>query len=230
VIRCDVMRRFDVIRAGIVCHEIVADEMKRLQNLRIGNKIPDTLILVEHPEVVTIGPRARNDGVSVPEYYATTPIDRGGGITWHGPGQLVAYPIFHWSLEGESNVAKVISLLEDWIINSLRPLGIKTQRDERMQGVWHAGQKISSVGLQFMKWVSRHGFTINYNTPLGRVEGLAGCGLDKGTTTSLTALGKEGLTRDVLEAMLLSMAPNSINRGVGEWGVSKALHLDSSKR
>jgi lipoate-protein ligase B len=210
------MRKFDVIRAGIISHEIVAEEMKRLQNLRIDNKIPDTLILVEHPEVVTIGPRARNDGVLVPEEYATSSIDRGGGITWHGPGQLVAYPIFHWNLEGESNVANIINLLEDWIINSLHPLGIETQRDERMQGVWHSGQKISSVGLQFLKWVSRHGFTINYNTPPGRVEDLAGCGLEKGTTTSLSALGKGELTRDVLEAMLLCMAPISINRVLDE--------------
>jgi len=210
------MRKFDVIRAGIISHEIVAEEMKRLQNLRINNKIPDTLILVEHPEVVTIGPRARNDGVLVPEVYATSSIDRGGGITWHGPGQLVAYPIFLWNLEGESNVANIINLLEDWIINSLRPLGIETQRDGRMQGVWHSGQKISSVGLQFLKWVSRHGFTINYNTPPGRVEDLAGCGLEKGTTTSLSALGKGNLTRDVLEAMLLCMAPISINRILGE--------------
>ncbi|HJL58737.1 MAG TPA: hypothetical protein QF621_00150, partial [Candidatus Thalassarchaeaceae archaeon] len=92
------MRRFDVIRAGIVSHEIISEEMKKLQKLRIENKIPDTLIMVEHPEVVTIGPRARNDGVTVPDDYASSSIDRGGGITWHGPGQLVIYPIFHWNL------------------------------------------------------------------------------------------------------------------------------------
>ncbi len=215
-IRCDVMRRFDVIRAGIVSHEIVAEKMKELQKNRIENKIHDTLILVEHPEVVTIGPRAKNEGLTVPDNYDSTPIDRGGGLTWHGSGQLVAYPIFHWNLEDESNVSKIINLLEEWVINSLRPLGIEAHRDERMQGVWHSGKKISSIGLQFLKWVSRHGFTINYNTPYGRVEGLAGCGLEIGTTTSLNALGKEGLTRNILESMLICMAPFSIDRQIGE--------------
>ena len=111
-IRCDVMRRFDVIRAGIVSHEIVAEKMKELQKNRIENKIHYPLILVEHPEVVTIGPRAKNEGLTVPDNYDSVPIDRGGGLTWHVRGQLVAYPIFHWNLEDESNVSKIINLLK----------------------------------------------------------------------------------------------------------------------
>jgi lipoate-protein ligase B len=206
------MRQFDVILAGILEHEIVAEEMKRLQKLRIDEAILDTLILVEHPEVVTIGPKARKDGVKVPENFATFPIDRGGGITWHGPGQLVAYPIFLWDLEGERNVAAIINLLEEWIINTLRPLGIQGSRDERMLGIWHNSKKISSVGLNFLKWVSRHGLTINYDTPLGRVESLDGYGLPAGTTTSLSALGEQNLTREIMEALLLGSAPLSINR------------------
>lgn len=206
------MRQFNVIMAGVVDHEIVASEMKRLQKLRINNEIPDTLILVEHPEVVTIGPKAKKDGVDVPKQFATSPIDRGGGVTWHGPGQIVAYPIFLWDLDGEKNVASIIQLLEEWIINALRPLGIIGERDKRMQGIWKGGHKFSSVGLNFLKWVSRHGLTINYNTPDGRVEGLAGCGLPTGTTTSLSALGEQGLTREILEAMLISSAQTSLNR------------------
>ena len=215
-IRCDQMREFVVLRAGIVEHQLVSEEMKRLQKMRIENTITDTLILVEHPEIVTVGPRAVNDGIIVPEKYDTTPIDRGGGITWHGPGQLVAYPIFHWNLENEGNVSRIITMLEQWIINSLRPLGIHASRDQRMQGAWYSGQKISSVGLQFLKWVSRHGFTINYNTPFGRVEELSGCGLEKGTTTSLNTIGEDVLTREVIESMVISAAPKSINRIVSE--------------
>jgi lipoate-protein ligase B len=211
------MRQFNVILAGVVEHEIIATEMKRLQQLRIKDEIPDTLIMVEHPEVVTIGPKARKDGVEVPQQFETSPIDRGGGITWHGPGQIVAYPIFLWDLDGEKNVAAIIHLLEDWIINTLRPLGILGDRDERMQGIWKDGYKFSSVGLNFLKWVSRHGLTINYNTPDGRVEGLSGCGLPTGTTTSLNALGEEGLTRELLEAMLISTAQTSLNRTVAKF-------------
>ena len=211
------MREFNIIVAGVVEHEVVAEEMKRLQKLRINNEIPDTLIMVEHPEVVTIGPKARKDGVEIPQQFETSPIDRGGGITWHGPGQIVAYPIFLWDLDGEKNVAAIIKLLEDWIINTLRPLGVVGVRDARMQGVWKDGSKFSSVGLNFLKWVSRHGLTINYNTPDGRVEGLAGCGLPTGTTTSLNALGERGLTREIIEAMLMATAQTSFNRTVAKF-------------
>ena len=201
-----------MLRARVLAHEVVTKEMRRLQELRMTGDIPDTLILVEHPEVVTIGPKAKRDSVVVPSDYATTPIDRGGGITWHGPGQLTAYPIFHWNLEGEQSVKEVTNLLEEWIIETLKPLRIQGVRDGRMQGVWLRGHKFSSVGLQFLKWVSRHGFTINYDTPLGRVEALEGCGLESGTTTSLSALGEEGLTRERVEALLLGAAPRSVNR------------------
>jgi lipoate-protein ligase B len=210
------MRNFTVLRAGVLEHELVAEEMRRLQALRISDSIPDTLILVEHPEVVTIGPKAKRDGVVVPSDFATTPIDRGGGITWHGPGQLTVYPIFHWNLEGEGNVKAVTNLLEGWVINALKSMRINGERDPRMQGVWLNGHKFSSIGLQFLKWVSRHGFTINYDTPPGRVESLDGCGLEPGTTTSLAALGEEGLTREKLEALLLGTAPVSLARTPSE--------------
>ncbi len=210
------MREFTVLRLGIVGHEAVATEMVRLQQARLEEEIPDTLILVEHPEIVTVGPKGRRDGVVVPESYVTAPIDRGGGLTWHGPGQLVGYPIFRWDLDGEANVASVTSLLESWIIAALSLLGVDSGRDPRMQGVWVAEHKVASIGLAFLKWVSRHGFTINYDTPAGRVESLAACGMEEGTTTSLAALGRDGLTRVALEEALLSTAAEVLHRSVGE--------------
>ena len=210
------MREFTVLRLGIVGHEAVATEMVRLQQARLAEEIPDTLILVEHPEIVTVGPKGRRDGVVVPESYVTAPIDRGGGLTWHGPGQLVGYPIFRWNLDGEANVASVTSLLESWIIAALSLLGVDSGRDPRMQGVWVAEHKVASIGLAFLKWVSRHGFTINYDTPAGRVESLAACGMEEGTTTSLAALGRDGLTRVALEEALLSTAAEVLHRSVGE--------------
>ena len=210
------MREFTVLRLGVIEHEQVAAEMLRMQQARLDEDIPDTLILVEHPEIVTVGPKARRDGVVVPESYATSPIDRGGGLTWHGPGQLVGYPIFHWNLNGEGNVASVTSRLEEWIIRALGELGVVGDRDARMQGVWVEDHKVASIGLAFLKWVSRHGFTINYDTPAGRVETLAACGMQPGTTTSLSALGRDGLTRVSLEEALLSTAAEVLHRSVGE--------------
>ena len=185
--------------------------MRELQQLRMQSEIPDTLLFCSHPEIVTIGPGARRDGVVVPSDYQTTDVDRGGGITWHGPGQLVIYPIFKWDLEEEANVKLITSKLEQWAISALAVLGIDAGTDERMQGVWVKGAKVGSVGLAFMRWVSRHGFTINYATPKGRVETLDGCGLSAGTTTSLDRLGFEISNNELVES-LLSVMPENLNR------------------
>jgi lipoate-protein ligase B len=166
---------------------------------------------LEHPEIVTIGPRARNDGIAPPSDYQSHPVDRGGGLTWHGPGQLVVYPIIHWNKDDEKSVADIISKIESWVIASLEDLGIKGYRDERMQGVWVDGKKICSIGLSFLRWVSRHGFTINYDTPIGRVENLAGCGLQESTTTSLRELNYK-LNRKNLQDSLIATIPEVLNR------------------
>ena len=182
------VREVEVRVLGQVDYAEAQQLMLELQSQRLSEDSPDTLLFCSHPEIVTVGPGARRDDVVVPTDYLTTDVDRGGGITWHGPGQLVVYPIFKWDLEGESNVKKITSKLEQWAIAALHRLDIEATTDERMQGVWVEGSKIGSVGLAFMRWVSRHGFTINYATPKGRVEILDGCGLSAGTTTSLDRL------------------------------------------
>jgi lipoate-protein ligase B len=195
-------------------HDIVDQEMRRLQKMRIKGEIGDTVLFVTHPEIVTIGPRARKEGVEIPSSYASAPVDRGGSITWHGEGQIICYPIIEWKKAGEENVAVVIRKLEEWIISALESLGINGRRDERMQGVWVGDNKVASIGLSFLHWTSRHGFTINYDTPLGRVEELSGCGLGQAITTSLSALGYE-IGENDLHAALFS-STSSIDRDTSE--------------
>ncbi len=195
------MRNVYLKTVGVISHSDADELMRNMQSKRINDEIEDTILVCEHEEVVTVGPRARNDGIIPPEGYVTSPVDRGGGLTWHGPGQLVVYPIIKWDLEGESNVKAVISILEEWVITSLGQLGIEGRRDERMQGVWVGNNKICSIGLSFLRWTSRHGLTINYNTPPGRVEMVSGCGLDEDTTTSLKALWHEVSKQMVLDSL-----------------------------
>tara|TARA_B100001564_G_scaffold79427_1_gene63742 strand:- start:1663 stop:2280 length:618 start_codon:yes stop_codon:yes gene_type:complete len=190
---------------GVTQYEEAFLLMKELQQKRIDDKISDTLIFLQHPEVVTVGPRARNDGVMPPSDYPSFPVDRGGGLTWHGPGQLVAYPIFKWNKDNEKSVAQIISKLENWIIEALKSLQIESNTDDRMQGVWVKGKKISSIGLSFLRWTSRHGFTINYDTPESRVEGLAGCGLDTDTTTCLSRMGHKVSIEQLKEKLIQTM-------------------------
>ena len=196
----------DIQELGIVPYGDSLNMMKSLQSQRINDEIPDTLLILEHHEVVTVGPRARNDGIRPPEDYPTEAVDRGGGLTWHGPGQIVCYPIFKWGLrDQEASVAEIITKIEQWVINALSTLNIHGVRDHRMQGVWVDGHKVCSIGLSFLRWVSRHGFTINIDTPPGRVEGVAGCGLTTDTTTSLANLGYNVELQAIKQALLETM-------------------------
>ena len=196
------MRKFVINHLGKISHQDADELMRIMQAKRIEDEIIDTLLICEHDEVVTVGPRARNDGILPPEGYETRFVDRGGGLTWHGPGQIVIYPIFKWDLVGESNVKAVISILEQWVINSLKEHGIEATRDERMQGVWVGKNKICSIGLSFLRWTSRHGLTINYDTPPGRVEMVSGCGLGQDTTTSLSAIGFKLSKDEIIHSLM----------------------------
>ena len=184
-----------MVEIGLIDHSDCESIMKEMQQKRIEDKIGDKLLICEHPEIVTVGPRAKNDGIVPPAGYDISFVDRGGGLTWHGPGQIVIYPIIKWDLENESNVKSVIEKLESWVIATFDSIGLKGYRDDRMQGVWVDEHKVCSIGLSFLRWTSRHGLTINYDTPSGRVEMVSGCGLGVDTTTSLSALGYK-VTRD----------------------------------
>ncbi len=204
------MRIIESQDLGVIEHENADSLMKEYQQMRINDKIPDTLLICEHPEIVTIGPRAKNDGIRPPVDYHSTYVDRGGGLTWHGPGQIVVYPIFKWNLEGESNVKSIINMIEEWVIQSLNSMGVESRRDDRMQGVWIGDNKICSIGLSFLRWTSRHGFTINYDTPDGRVEMVSGCGLGADTTTSLSKLGFDLTKEQIIQSLFSNI--NIVNR------------------
>jgi len=211
------LKKIQVLRAGIAEHSHISEIMIKMQQKRINDEIIDSIILVEHPEVVTIGPKANREGVIVSDDYKQTVVDRGGGITWHGPGQLVAYPIVKWEND-EQSVRKIINKIEDLIIKTLNDLNIDGYRDPAMMGVWVDGKKICSIGLAFLHWVSRHGLALNYATPGNRIENLACCGLDIGTTTSLEKLGYttnndgEKITKKLLEDTLISNIEEILNR------------------
>ncbi|MED5485350.1 MAG: lipoyl(octanoyl) transferase LipB [Candidatus Thermoplasmatota archaeon] len=206
------MRNVELIQFSCEDHEKVDLIMKEMQKMRINDEINDTLIFVEHPEIVTIGPKAKKENILPPKDYPRKFVDRGGGLTWHGPGQLVVYPIIKWDLDDEVNTKVIISKLEEWIIKSFSELGIIGVRDERMRGVWVNGKKVASIGLSFLKWVSRHGLSINYDTPKKRVESLEGCGLEAGITSSLAA-NNHITNRNKIEKALINNL-NSLGRKI----------------
>jgi|TARA_B110000914_G_scaffold166967_1_gene147522 lipoate-protein ligase B len=188
-----------------------------MQQKRIDDEIIDSIILVEHPEIVTIGPKAIRNGAIVSDEYNQSIVDRGGGITWHGPGQLVVYPIIKWTPE-EQSIRGIINKIEQLVIKTLEDLGINGYRDPAMMGVWVDQKKICSIGLAFLHWVSRHGLALNYATPGKRIENLACCGMELGVTTSLDKLGYntdtngEKITRELLEKKIISNIESVLGR------------------
>lgn len=191
--------------------------MRVMQQKRIDDEIIDSIILVEHPEIVTIGPKAIRNGAIVSDEYNQSIVDRGGGITWHGPGQLVVYPIIKWTPE-EQSIRGIINKIEQLVIKTLEDLGINGYRDPAMMGVWVDQKKICSIGLAFLHWVSRHGLALNYATPGKRIENLACCGMELGVTTSLDKLGYNTdingvkITRELLEKKIISNIESVLGR------------------
>lgn len=210
------MREIEILRCGVVDYSTMSETMKEMQKMRIDGEIGDTLLFVQHPEIVTVGPKAIRDNVRV-DGYPTAQTDRGGGITWHGPGQLIVYPIVKWEV-AEQSVRGIIERLENWSIAALAECGISAYKDSAMQGSWVDGHKICSIGLSFLHWVSRHGMSINIDTPSDRVEGLECCGLSAGQHTSLSRLGyskdKAGGPIDIkrIEGCLISTCESNLGR------------------
>ncbi|MDC0526818.1 lipoyl(octanoyl) transferase LipB [Euryarchaeota archaeon] len=200
----------DIIQAGNSSHDEINQLMVQLQERRINEEIRDTLIFVEHPEIVTVGRRGMLDNIQAPKGFVSSDVDRGGGLTWHGPGQLVGYPIFRWK---EESVRTVITKIEDWILSSLSLVNITGVRNEAMQGVWFNDYKIASIGLAFSKWVSRHGFDINLNTPDNRIESVEGCGLPIGKHTSLSKFGYD-ISIEQMQNLLIQTMPAILDREV----------------
>jgi lipoate-protein ligase B len=200
----------DIIQAGNSSHDEIDQLMVQLQERRIKDEIRDTLIFVEHPEIVTVGRRGMLDNIQAPEGFASSNVDRGGGLTWHGPGQLVGYPIFKWK---EESVRTVITKIEDWILSSLLLVNIAGVRNDAMQGVWFNGYKIASIGLAFSKWVSRHGFDINLNTPDNRIESVEGCGLPIGKHTSLSKFDYD-ISIQQMQNLLIQTMPAILDREI----------------
>ena len=157
--------------------EILAD--------RIAGRIDDTLILCEHDPVFTLGRRRGAEGnVLVPGEIPVIPVERGGDVTFHGPGQLVAYPIFQLP-PGRQDLHAWMRGLETVVIETLAGYGVRGGRDTRNTGVWVDGRKIAAIGIACRSWVTWHGLALNVSTDLSCFQRINPCGLDAALVTRL---------------------------------------------
>ena len=166
----------------------VLHKQRDLVSARQAGAIADTLILVEHPEVITLGRSAKPGNVLHASGIPVVPIERGGDVTLHGPGQLVAYPVFLLR-EGERDLHRYLRGLEEAIIRTVADFGLPGLRVAGRTGVWTgqpaAPRKLASIGVAVRKWVTLHGLALNVNTDLERFAAINPCGFPAGVMTSM---------------------------------------------
>jgi lipoyl(octanoyl) transferase len=167
----------------------------RVTARKVGT-VPDTLLLLEHPHVYTLGRNAKKDNILLSaEQLAARgaqvfEIDRGGDVTYHGPGQLVGYPILDLT-QHRRDIAWYMRSLEEVLIAVARDYGIEAGRLAGAPGVWVGNDKLAAMGVHISRWVTSHGFALNVNTDLRYFDWIVPCGLrDKGVTSLEKLLGR----------------------------------------
>ena len=200
------MSELRVVRAGVVPYEQAWEMQREVHARRVAGEGPDTLLLLEHPSVYTAGKRTEPherpvDGTPVVD------VDRGGKITWHGPGQLVGYPIV--ALPDPVDVVAYVRRLEGALIDVCAALGVDAGRVEGRSGVWlpadepargsRPERKIAAIGIRVARGVTMHGFALNCDPDLGAFGAIVPCGIPDAGVTSLSA----ELGRDVPVAAVL---------------------------
>ncbi len=198
-----------VERLGLVDY---ADGL-RLQRERVAARkadlIPDTLLLLEHPHVYTLGRNAKKDNLLLSVEQLTMrgvqvfEIDRGGDVTYHGPGQLVGYPILDLT-QHRRDISWYMRSLEEVLIRVARDYGIEAGRLAGAPGVWVGNNKLAAMGVHISRWVTSHGFAFNINTDLRYFDWIVPCGLrDKGVTSLQKLLGRRIEMDEVAEKVVL---------------------------
>lgn len=197
------------------------DLQRTLHQQRVENHIPDTLLLVEHEPVITMGKSGKEANLLLPikllqdrgiEFYH---IERGGDVTFHGPGQVVGYPIFNIR-QGLTGIKPFIERLQNIIIHVLRDFGITAGQREKLIGVWTDQGKICSIGIAVKHWVSFHGFALNVNTDLQYFKLINPCGLAGVKITSM----REILNREVDLAAVKEQIKNHFQEHFIQKGVT----------
>jgi lipoate-protein ligase B len=188
----------NVLDLGLREYVYVWNLQRKLAELRSQKKTPDTLILVEHPHVFTVGKAVPGE---VPTQISGVPvfrIERGGQWTYHGPGQLVGYPILDLDARLR-DIRGFLRKIEETLILAIAKFGVDAERHEGQTGVWVKTKKIASIGAAIRNWISFHGFALNVNTDLNYFQLITPCGFPGSTMTSMQALLGEKVNFDLVK-------------------------------
>jgi lipoyl(octanoyl) transferase len=198
-------RRLIVRRLGRVAYADALALQRALVEERKAGAIDDQLLFVEHPHVLTLGVRGdggRSHILAAPEWLASRGVDvyetgRGGDITYHGPGQIVGYPILDLKPDRQ-DVHRYVRDIEEVLIRTAADYGIEAGRVEGLTGVWVGREKLAAIGVRIARWVTSHGFALNVTTDLDYFNLIVPCGIaDRGVTSLARLLGRAVELREV---------------------------------
>lgn len=184
------MSDLDIYELGTIPYREALSIQEILLEKRIHKEINDTLILLEHPPTITTGRRGNPDNLLISENnlrkngITFEQISRGGDVTFHGPGQIVGYPIFDLNRFGK-DIHKYLRAIEKILILTLKEFGVEAKTIEKLTGVWVKRSKIASIGVGVRRWVTYHGFALNINTDLNYFELIVPCGIPNVRMTSI---------------------------------------------
>ena len=194
-----------IIDLGLIDYGKAWNLQHHLWERRVHGELPDLLLFLEHPHVITLGRRGNRSHLLVPQEVLETMkipifhVERGGEVTYHGPGQMVVYPILNLKNYGY-RLIRYVDQLEEVVLRVLGDFGIKGRRDTLNRGVWVGEEKIASVGVAIKRWVSLHGLALNYETDLGYFDLMNPCGLQGVKVTSMAkVLGRRISRESILE-------------------------------
>jgi lipoyl(octanoyl) transferase len=209
-----VAREIEVRRLGVVGYAEALDLQKQLVEERKADRIPDQLLLLEHPPVITLGVKSRDDRshvLATPEALERDGVEifetgRGGDVTFHGPGQLVGYPIINLRPD-RCDVHRYVRDLEEVLIRTTGSFGIEAVRAAGLTGVWVGQEKLAAIGVRIARWVTSHGFAFNVTTNLDHFNLVVPCGIsDRGVTSLEKLLGQRVSMVEVEDAVIAAMS------------------------
>ncbi len=207
-------RRLVVQRLGRIGYAEGVDRQKALVQARIAGDIEDTLLFVEHPPVITLGVRTRgatanvraDAGVLAARGVEIHETGRGGDVTFHGPGQLVGYPIIDLKPDRQ-DVHRYVRDLEEVLIRTAADFGLEAARLKGFSGAWVGEAKLAAIGVRISRWVTSHGFALNVTTDLSGFDLIVPCGIaDRGVTSLSTLLGRGVAMADVERSVVTHFA------------------------
>ena len=204
-----VMRKIDILNLGVKPYKEVWDLQKELVEKRRNGQINDTLILVEHEPVYTLGKNADENHIlqHSPQDVKTYHVERGGDVTFHGPGQLVGYPILDLH-NFKKSISWYMGSLEQLIIDTLAEYGITAERKVGLTGVWVGDEKIAALGVRVTRWVTMHGFALNVTPDLIYYSSIIPCGIFEYGVTSMAKLVTNEITVNSVTRVLTKMFMN----------------------